>query len=54
MPFKKTKSGDYVSPTGRHFTAAQVRLYYAHGGHFPGGEKPKPKRRKLSAPLRKR
>lgn len=49
MPFKKTDKGDYVSPSGRHFTEAQVRLYYAHGGHFPGEHKRA--RRKLSAPI---
>lgn len=53
MPFRKTDKGDYVSPSGRHFTAKQVRLYYAQGGKFPG-EKPKRKRRNLSAPLRRR
>jgi hypothetical protein len=36
MPFKKVGSDDYTSPSGRHFNGAQVRLYYAHGGHFPG------------------
>lgn len=53
MPFKKV--GDhYVSPTGRHFTAAQVRLYYAHGGKFPGAKREKHTRRKLAPPLSKR
>jgi hypothetical protein len=55
MPFKKTSKGDYVSPSGKHFTAKQVRLYYAHGGRFPGEKegktKAKGRRRKLSAPL---
>ena len=36
MPFKKTGPDSYTSPSGRHFNSAQVRLYYAHGGHFPG------------------
>lgn len=36
MPFKKVGANDYTSPTGRHFNQAQVRLYYANGGHFPG------------------
>jgi hypothetical protein len=36
MPFKKVGENDYTSPTGRHFNQAQVRLYYANGGHFPG------------------
>jgi len=45
MPFKKIASGKnkgkYKSPSGRIFTASQVRLYYATGGF-----KKKPKRRK--------
>lgn len=32
MPFKKTKENDYVSPSGRHFTKKQVKLYYATNG----------------------
>jgi len=36
MPFKKVGTNDYTGPSGRHFNKAQVRLYYAHGGHFPG------------------
>lgn len=36
MPFTKIKSGKnkgkYKSPSGRIFTAAQVRLYYATNG----------------------
>lgn len=36
MPFKKTGTDSYTSPSGRKFNSAQVRLYYAHGGHFPG------------------
>lgn len=36
MPFKKVGDNNYTSPTGRHFNSAQVRLYYANGGHFPG------------------
>lgn len=51
MPLKKVGPNRYVSPSGRHFNAAQVRLYYAHGGHFPGEKKRK--RRKL-APTMKR
>lgn len=41
MPFDKVGDNDYTSPSGRHFNRAQVRLYYANGGHFPGqkGEK---------------
>lgn len=29
MPFTKQKNGKYKSPSGRIFTAAQVRAYYA-------------------------
>jgi hypothetical protein len=29
MPFRKTKGGKYKSPSGRTFTKAQVRAYYA-------------------------
>ena len=39
MPFKKVGTDDYTSPSGRHFNSAQVRLYYAHGGSFPGQHK---------------
>lgn len=31
MPFKKVKGG-YRSPSGRKYTAKQVRAYYATGG----------------------
>lgn len=36
MPFTKAGKDDYTSPSGRHFNSAQVRLYYANGGKFPG------------------
>src|SRR5262245_59625261 len=36
MPFKKVGSNDYTSPSGRHYNSAQVRLWYAGGGKFPG------------------
>src|SRR5258708_210015 len=39
MPFKKVGDNDYTSPSGRHFNSAQVRLYYAGGGKFPGEKK---------------
>ncbi len=29
MPFTKMKNGKYKSPSGRIFTLAQVRAYYA-------------------------
>lgn len=35
MPFEKVGRDTYRSPSGRKFTGAQVRLYYAHGGKFP-------------------
>jgi hypothetical protein len=34
MPFRKVSGGKYKSPSGRTFTAKQVRLYRAHNG-FP-------------------
>ena len=36
MPFRKVGPNEYESPSGRKFNSAQVRLYYAKGGHFPG------------------
>lgn len=36
MPFKKVGANQYVSPTGRSYNGAQVRLYYSNGGKFPG------------------
>lgn len=32
MPFRKVGKNRYKSPSGRTFTAAQVRLYYATEG----------------------
>jgi hypothetical protein len=32
MPFEKVSADDYVSPSGRHYTARQVRAYYASDG----------------------
>lgn len=43
MPFSKVGPDKYVSPSGKSFNAAQVRLYYAHGGSFPGQKKNEPK-----------
>lgn len=40
MPFKKTSSGKYKSPSGRTFTKKQVALYYATSGFT---KKPKKK-----------
>jgi hypothetical protein len=39
MPFKKVGNNDFVSPSGRHFNGAQVRLYHANGDKFPGQKK---------------
>jgi hypothetical protein len=41
MPFVKTSRGRYRSPSGRKYTARQVRAYYATGGW-----RRKPRRRK--------
>lgn len=32
MPFKKTRSGKYKSPSGRLYAPKQVRAYYATKG----------------------
>lgn len=40
MPFRKTARGKYKTPSGRTYTARQVRAYYATGGW-----KRKPRRR---------
>lgn len=46
MPFTPTGKGDYTSPSGRHFTGKQVRLYYATDGFT---KKPKgPQRKKIT------
>ena len=34
MPFVKVGKNTYRSPSGRKFTAKQVKLYYARGGRF--------------------
>jgi hypothetical protein len=41
MPFRKTGKHRYKSPSGRVYTARQVRAYYATGGW-----RRKPRRRK--------
>ncbi len=40
MPFKKVGKDDYTSPSGRHYNGAQVRLWHAGGGKFPGEKGP--------------
>ena len=37
MPFTKQGTNDYTGPSGRHFNSAQVKRYYAQGGHFAKG-----------------
>lgn len=41
MPFKKIGKNKYKSPSGRTFTAKQVKLYYATNGfkRKPRGKK---------------
>jgi hypothetical protein len=41
MPFRRTAKNTYRSPTGRKYTARQVRAYYATSGW-----RRKPRRRK--------
>jgi hypothetical protein len=38
MPFKKVAKGKYKSPSGKTFTAKQVKLYHSHNG-FPKKKK---------------
>lgn len=40
MPFTKVGKDDYTSPSGRHYNTAQVRLWHAQGGKFPGQSGP--------------
>jgi hypothetical protein len=44
VPFTKTGRGKYVSPSGKLYTAKQVKAYYATGG-FNHPPKKKGKRR---------
>ena len=39
MPFTKIAPNKYKSPSGRTYDLAQVRLWYANGGKFPGQKK---------------
>ena len=41
MPFKKVGHNKYVSPSGKEFTEAQVRLYYATDGFKKSPKKPR-------------
>lgn len=38
MPFTKIAPNKYRGPSGKVFNYNQVRLYYTHGGSFPGQE----------------
>lgn len=49
MPFKRSPSGGFVSPSGRHFTEKQVQLYYATDGFTDNKRQPKVRRRKPRA-----
>lgn len=40
MPFVKQKDGTYKSPSGRIFTAKQVKLYYSTNGFTKKKQKP--------------
>jgi hypothetical protein len=40
MPFTKIGNNTYRSPSGRQYNGAQVRLWYANGGKFPGEQGP--------------
>lgn len=31
-----TPGGSYTGPSGKKFDLAQVQMFYAHGGKFPG------------------
>jgi len=41
MPFKKTRSGKYKSPSGKTYTKKQVKMYYATDGFKKGKRKKK-------------
>lgn len=41
MPFKKIGKNKYKSPSGRTFTAGQVKLYYATNGFTKKAKKKK-------------
>lgn len=40
MPFTPIGNGQFRSPSGKVFNRAQVRLWYANGGKFPGEKGP--------------
>ena len=44
MPFRKTAKGKYKSPSGKTYTARQVRAYYATAGW-----RRKPRKKKTGA-----
>lgn len=49
MPFKKVGK-KFEGPSGKKFNKAQVELYYAQGGKFPGQSKPAASSVKKKAP----
>jgi hypothetical protein len=46
MPFKKTKTGKYKSPSGKTYTKDQVAAYYATDGFKKKVKKKKVTRKK--------
>jgi len=40
MPFSKVGPDKYQTPSGRTYTGAQRRLWFARGGKFPGEKGP--------------
>jgi hypothetical protein len=54
MPFTKVGKDDYVTPKGNHFNQAQVRLWHANGGKFPGQKGPGEERKARGGPVKQR
>ena len=55
MPFTKVGKDDYTSPSGRHYNFAQVKLWHAGGGKFPGEKGPGEEQRKArGGPVQRR
>ena len=51
MPFEKQADGSYRSPSGRRYTAKQVRYYHAHNG-FPDSQTDKAPKKKRTRKAR--
>ena len=47
MPFTKQADGSYRSPSGKRYTAKQVRYYHAHNG-FPDSKADSKAKKKAS------